>query len=170
MFNLYTAPVFESNKMWEEFKSSLMTWEGTPYRHLQKTKGCGADCTLFITEVMAEIGVMKGVPAIQYYPKNWFSHERSNRVLYMFKEAFERFTNQPFEWKQHEKEEKPMRGDVMLFCLRPRTGVIHHSGVYLGDSMMFHGTTSNVFKPDVFTDKWEKFRTGLFRVYRSGEK
>jgi hypothetical protein len=55
-------------------------WLGTPYRHMARVKGHGADCAMFPLEVYASLGLI--TPAgIPYYPLDWHLHRSAERYL-----------------------------------------------------------------------------------------
>ena len=43
---------FDNEAAWEAFRAEAESWLGTPYRHLQRCKGRGADCTLFVGQAL----------------------------------------------------------------------------------------------------------------------
>ena len=47
---------FDDDAAWEAFRREAESWLGTPYRHLQRCKGRGADCTLFIGQALLDAG------------------------------------------------------------------------------------------------------------------
>jgi cell wall-associated NlpC family hydrolase len=48
-------------------------WIGTPYHHMGRLRGVGADCATFPAEVYAAAGVIAPV-AIEFYPPDWHLH------------------------------------------------------------------------------------------------
>ena len=42
---------FDNEAAWEAFRAEAESWLGTPYRHLQRCKGRGADCTLSLIHI-----------------------------------------------------------------------------------------------------------------------
>lgn len=67
------VPYFCNQDNWDVFKKELLSWEGTPYRHFQKAKGYGADCTMFIGQAYVNVGILKGLD-YDYYSKDWHLH------------------------------------------------------------------------------------------------
>ena len=45
---------FDNEAAWEAFRAEAESWLGTPYRHLQRCKGRGADCTLFVGQALLD--------------------------------------------------------------------------------------------------------------------
>lgn len=77
------------------------SWLGTPYEHMQRVKGCGADCAMFPLAVYQEAGLLPDVK-IDYYPMDWHLHRSDERYL----EFVQRFA--------HEVE-TPLPGDFVLY-------------------------------------------------------
>ena len=51
---------FDNEAAWEAFRAEAESWLGTPYRHLQRCKGRGADCTLFVGQALLDAGLHLG--------------------------------------------------------------------------------------------------------------
>ena len=49
---------FDNEAAWEAFRAEAESWLGTPYRHLQRCKGRGADCTLFVGQALLDAGLL----------------------------------------------------------------------------------------------------------------
>lgn len=67
------VPYFCNDDNWDKFKKELISWVGTPYRHFQKAKGYGADCTMFIGQAYVNVGILSGLD-YEYYSKDWHLH------------------------------------------------------------------------------------------------
>ena len=67
------VPYFCNQQNWDKFKKELLSWEGTPYRHFQKAKGYGADCTMFIGQAYVNVGILSGLD-YDYYSRDWHMH------------------------------------------------------------------------------------------------
>lgn len=78
------------------------TWLKTPYHHMGRVKGQGADCLTMIAEVFIEAGEVENMD-IPYYPKDWHLHRDAERY-------FEGLTKYTKEIKGN-----PQPGDVVLF-------------------------------------------------------
>jgi len=72
--------LFDNDQQWRKFKAELLSWRGTPYRHLAHVKGRGADCTQFIAHAMFNVGLLKSVD-YDYYPKDWHINTKREFVL-----------------------------------------------------------------------------------------
>jgi cell wall-associated NlpC family hydrolase len=56
------------------------SWIGTPYHHMGRVKGVGADCATFPAEVYAAVGAIPPL-AIDYYPPDWHLHRGEEKYL-----------------------------------------------------------------------------------------
>lgn len=160
-------PAFEDNLFWNNFFEELLSWKGTPYRHLQCTKGIGADCTLFLSDVFLKIGLFYRSTMPKFYPKNWFLHTKEDLVRKNLEESFSSDMKKGYKWvyEKYEKEEDLIRGDIVLFILRPSINIAHHTGVYLGKGKFFQGTVKRKFDVEDF-GKWKKCCVAYYRLYR----
>lgn len=64
---------FDNEAAWEAFRAEAESWLGTPYRHLQRCKGRGADCTLFVGQALLDAGLLTRLE-YDYYPRDWHEH------------------------------------------------------------------------------------------------
>ena len=71
---------FDNEAAWEAFRAEAESWLGTPYRHLQRCKGRGADCTLFVGQALLDAGLLTRLE-YDYYPRDWHEHTRDEYVL-----------------------------------------------------------------------------------------
>ena len=55
-------------------------WERTPYRHMGRVKGSGADCIMLLAEVFHEAGL---IPKLQipFYPQDWMHHRNAEKIF-----------------------------------------------------------------------------------------
>jgi cell wall-associated NlpC family hydrolase len=160
------SSAFEDNQFWEKFKKELLSWKGTPYRHLQCAKGKGGDCTFFLADVFFKTGIFKKVETPEFYPKDWYLHTNIDVIRTRLEENFASNTVDAYEWRYNidDGKEELIRGDLALFILRPSIAVNHHCGVYLGNNEMFHGTTGKTFDTVVY-DRWSEYRTSYYRLH-----
>jgi NlpC/P60 family putative phage cell wall peptidase len=56
------------------------TWLCTPYHHMGRVKGAGADCLMLLAEVFALAGVISPVE-VPFYPPDWHLHRDAERYL-----------------------------------------------------------------------------------------
>ena len=56
------------------------SWLGTPYHHMGRIKGVGADCAMFPLEVYREAGLLPEFE-IPFYPQDWHLHRSEELYL-----------------------------------------------------------------------------------------
>lgn len=56
------------------------SWLGTPYHHMGRVKGAGADCLTLLAEVYERAGTIGHVD-IPFYPPDWHLHREVERYL-----------------------------------------------------------------------------------------
>jgi len=56
------------------------TWLRTPYHHMGRMKGAGADCATLLIEVYAAAGLIENFDP-GYYPQDWMKHRDEERYL-----------------------------------------------------------------------------------------
>ncbi len=56
------------------------TWLKTPYHHMGRIKGAGADCLTVLAEIYEEAGLISKID-IPYYPQDWHLHRTEERYL-----------------------------------------------------------------------------------------
>ncbi len=86
------------------------SWLNTPYRHMARVKGQGADCAMFPLEVYASLGLIIR-PEVPYYPLDWHLHRSAERYLDIVR-ALAREVAAP--WGSDITPRTPLPGD---FCV-----------------------------------------------------
>ena len=160
------TPYFRSKERQEELLAILKSWEGTPHRHLVAVKGLGADCALFVWEVVREAGItaMKNVPNVPRqhghinYPPDRALHSREEVILTAMR-------SMDF-LMELSKQQTPMNGDICAYQFGRSTA---HIGIYY-DGEIYHSLTGSEVLPQSFEDKKLKKRlTAIFRVMEEVE-
>lgn len=64
----------------ERVVKTALSWERTPYRHMGRVKGAGADCLTFLAETFIEAGLIEKIP-VPFYPKDWMNHRSAERYV-----------------------------------------------------------------------------------------
>lgn len=123
--------LFQDDVVWQKFEKELLSWEGTPYRHLQRTKGRGADCTLMIAQILFDMKMLKKIEH-EYYSSNWFYHVEDEFVLNSFEHHFNNHLVGGIKVVGISKEEQLMRGDIPTFSF-VKSGRVHHCGIVLDE-------------------------------------
>ena len=52
---------FENKENWKRAKEELLSWVGTPYKHMGNVKKRGVDCNMFIGKVLVNLGIVEKV-------------------------------------------------------------------------------------------------------------
>jgi cell wall-associated NlpC family hydrolase len=98
----------------EQVVAEARTWIRTPYHHMGRVKGAGADCYTLLLEVFQKIGLFSAADEAEFYPSDWYLHAREDhykfRILRHAREMVEHFCS-PTELRAP--------GDIVL--LRPPT-------------------------------------------------
>ena len=79
-----------------------LSWQKTPYRHMARVKGAGADCLTFMACVFENCGLLNKIE-IPYYSKDWMNHRSAERYL----EGLLKYTREIFT--------EPQQGDIILW-------------------------------------------------------
>ena len=82
-------------------------WLRTPYHHMARVKGVGADCLTLLAEVYEKAGVIPHVE-VPFYPPDWNLHRDAERYL----EGVMRYAR---EAPTRDNADPPQPGDIALF-------------------------------------------------------
>lgn len=132
------VPYFCNTSVWETFKKECLSWEGTPYRHLQKAKGYGADCTMFIGSVFVNTGVLKKID-YDYYSLDWHMHTDEPIVENAIRDNFNKNVADPTLrfMKVLNVAGDYVRGDVLLIST-VKGSLSNHAAIFWDDGRMYH--------------------------------
>lgn len=159
-------PAFLNNDLREKYLKILLSWKGTPYRHLTAKKGRGADCTLLIAAALKELGVLKKVE-YEHYPRGWHMSTTREWVLESFYHHIQNHLRKNYHalWKMEKiKEEDLMFGDVITFATTS-TKVSNHCGVWLDERKSFFNSIGRRGCCQMtYGSYWEKRQTGFLRL------
>ena len=72
------APVIECERA--AVVAEAITWLGTPYHHMGRVKGAGADCLTFLAGAFEAAGLVPRIE-IPYYPADWHMHRAEELYL-----------------------------------------------------------------------------------------
>jgi len=167
------VPYFRDDKIWVKYKSEVLSWEGTPYRHLKMVKGRGADCTLFIGAQWLYMGILTQVK-YDYYPRDWHIHTPSEFVIQQLHYHWQNFAAPGFDVMRLDSrcEEDFQRGDILCFALSP-TGVTNHATIWFGYfeetkqcRQMYNSINEKGVCRLTYGSFWREKLTTIFRVMR----
>jgi cell wall-associated NlpC family hydrolase len=119
-------------------------WIGTPYKHWEGVKGCGADCGLFVMKVYDEVGLTKFTKP-PFYPLDWAFH---NPVGEMFEQVV-----LAHDCKEIPKEEAGL-GDIILYQFGK---CMSHASIIVEDNKIIHSEINiGVKLSNRNTSEWKK--------------
>lgn len=166
-------PYFSNNDSWQEFRQELLSWEGTPYRHLWMAKGRGADCTLYIAACLKAVGVFTDV-TYDYYPRDWHIHAPTEFVLSGLYRHFMNHAASDIDAIKIDSKSSAdwLPGDIIGFSLTT-TGVTNHAAVWFGDfpetkekKQMYNSVNEKGVTRFTYGTWWKKRLTIIFRIMR----
>lgn len=124
-------PLFSDDEKWFVFKRELLSWLKTPYRHLQNTKGRGADCTLFVAQAMVNVGFLLKVD-YDYYSRDWHVHTKEEFVLKSLEFHIKNNLPPGIGAIDLTNEDELMRGDLVIFSTT-KQNVSNHCGIIMDE-------------------------------------
>ena len=130
-------PLFEDDKIWEEFKRELLSWLGTPYRHHTAVKGRGVDCTLYIGTALKNVGLLAKVENT-YYPRDFHLHSDEELVI---ENIYKHLKYLPKGLVVRQVDDELMRGDMITIRTKG-SRIFNHTGVYLGNDEFVSATVA----------------------------
>jgi len=163
--------VFSNIEEWEKFRRELLSWKGTPYKHLSRVKGRGVDCNMFIGSVLVECGYLKELN-YDYYPKDWWLHTNKQLILdYVEKHRALLRENYDFKmiWLKDKENLKLLEGDYLGFSLLNKKGIINHSGIYLGNNEFIHAAPKRGVCIEKLNDYWKRHLKLIIRLIKRVE-
>lgn len=142
----------------------LESWRGTPYRHLARSKGRGADCTLFIADVLLTVGILTEIKH-EYYSRDWHLHTNEETVRNGFIDHLKNHLNLRYTSRVYtDRLPRLKRGDVLGFKEKD-ANVTHHTSIYTDNNMMFHCLPKRGVCETKFHKYWQDTLTTIFRIY-----
>jgi cell wall-associated NlpC family hydrolase len=154
--------LFMDDKIWNRYKAELLSWIGTPYRHMCGVKGRGVDCSKFIGVSLINVGLLNGFDH-EYYPPDWFLHIDKELIL-DYVERNRKFLKDGIDFVALTAEEKKMRGDYLGFAYNSPKGLVNHVGIMLDDGTFIHSAIGRGVCISQFTDFWQRHLKIILRV------
>jgi len=140
----------------ELFEKEALSWIDTPYFHMAKEKGKGADCAMFIAQCLYNVGIIYKVEAY-YYSRSWMKTGTDELMVRGFEHHFRNYLNLGYTYAIYQVKGARVEDfdnfefeklDILCFT-STGTVVCHHAGIYLGDGKMIHsyqGIGVNIIK------------------------
>ncbi len=157
-------PYFCENKRWEEFSQELESWLGTPYRHYQKTKGYGADCTMFVASCYQKQGILKGID-YEYYSKDWHLNTDNPIVEDGIALNFDRNAAEGIRFLRVFPSENWVRGDLVLFWTVKPTLANHCAVLWPDGEKMIHSINHAGVEFTQYFRWWKRHTRYILRIY-----
>jgi cell wall-associated NlpC family hydrolase len=161
------VPYFCNQDNWDKFKEELLSWEGTPYRHFQKAKGYGADCTMFIGQAYVNVGILKGLD-YEYYSKDWHLHTDNpivedsihrnfNKNVAIPNLSFKKVLNNHLDY---------VRGDFILIATVKGTLSNHCSVMWDDNEQMIHSINNAGVELTHYVKWWKRHTRYKIRLFQ----
>jgi cell wall-associated NlpC family hydrolase len=155
-------PYFATDVNWHPFYAELLSWQGTPYRHLGNFKGRGADCTLFLATALLNAEILTKLE-YEYYSRDWHAHGLADTVVDYYV-AHERFLRPGLSFDvTDDMSIPPLRGDFIMMKMPP-VKVIHHCSVLLSPDRMIHCINGVGVEITRYADWWRRHSLRIVRI------
>lgn len=168
-------PLFNDNAWWEKFKTELLSWKGTPYRHMGRVKGRGVDCTLYVAASLVEIEVIEKLE-YGFYPPEWFLQTKEEWLLKIFRDNGKTNLKKGFFLQELNITEKEfVRGDLVMFATERKkygrivkpNAVTNHAMVWLGEGrLMLTATNEKGVIYLTYGSHWRDCLSSTFRIMK----
>lgn len=157
---------FDNEAAWEAFRAEAESWLGTPYRHLQRCRGRGADCTLFVGQALLDAGLLTRLE-YDYYPRDWHEHTRDEYVLEASHRHMRDYLRPGLEMASLPVGTPLLRGDWLAFSTTERR-VTNHCGLAWpcadGGFQMLHAINDRGVSFTPLGNWWLRCMTRHFRI------
>ena len=156
----------DNEAAWEAFRAEAESWLGTPYRHLQRCRGRGADCTLFVGQALLDAGLLTRLE-YDYYPRDWHEHTRDEYVLEASHRHMRDYLRPGLEMASLPVGTPLLRGDWLAFSTTERR-VTNHCGLVWpcadGGFQMLHAINDRGVSFTPLGNWWLRRMTRHFRI------
>ena len=140
----------------------LEEWLGTPYRHFCAIKQRGADCALFLSQVLINLKILKKIE-YKYYSRDWHKNGIDEIFLNNFNLNIKKNLREDLYCEEIQAAVHPvLAGDWLCFSINSK--YINHSAISIGSEKIVHCLQGR----GVFEDKfktWRPFLKKTFRLY-----
>ena len=158
-------PYFCCNDRWDKFRSELLSWVGTPYAHMQRAKGYGADCTMFIGQCFVDCGILNDL-TYEYYSRDWFQHTDDPIVEEAIYKNFNenlKIENLVFK-KILSSYNDFVRGDFVLIGT-VKQSLSNHGAILLDSEKMIHSINHAGVEVTHYVKWWRRHTRYKMRLY-----
>jgi len=114
-----------------------LTWDQTPYHHLQRCKGVGTDCIQFLVGIAFNLGIIDSsdIGRLPHYSPQWHLHRDEELLVNVMR----RFVQEGKLREVSVKNRQP--GDMLIFKFGR---VSNHGGVFLPRNRIIHALAGGV--------------------------
>jgi len=162
------TPYFENINNWNAYYKELLEWIGTPYRHMTKIKGRGADCTLFVGSTLVQSGILTAIYGFESYSQDWHLHGGEDLVVKSYTEGA-KFLKSGLSYTIIDGcPDDLMRGDMLMLSTIP-SGVVHHAAIFLGEDKMIHCIRPRGVQVSFFQGWWKRHVKNVIRIMEETE-
>lgn len=155
-------PYFLPDENWWPFYAELLSWQGTPYRHLGNFKGRGADCTLFLATALLNTEILTDLK-YEYYSRDWHLHGLADTVVDYYL-AHEKYLKSGLSFQTSDDMNiEVMRGDFIMMKMPPATA-IHHCVTLLSSDRMIHCINGIGVEATYYADWWKRHSCRILRI------
>lgn len=159
-------PYFCDNDKWFELREEMESWIGTPYRHYQRAKGYGADCTMFIAACYLKIGLLKEI-SYDYYSRDWHTHTDNPIVENNISYNFNKFAKDGVVFKKIFLTSGDfVRGDLVLFWTSKPSLSNHCSILFEDGRKMIHSINHVGVEFTEYFKWWKRHTRYVLRAYQ----
>lgn len=153
-------PYFNTEERQKHLHKVLESWVGTPHMHLVAKKGLGADCTLYVWEVMKELNAI-GNKVGNIPRKHGHIDYPPDRAVHSTEEVLLKVLKGVPYLKEIDIKETPINGDICGYKLGKSTA---HLGIYY-NKRIYHSLTKRKVQRYPFHDRYFfKKLSCIFRV------
>lgn len=151
---------FDAPENREKLLQQVNEWLGVPYEHMGESKS-GIDCTKLFGKVLEGLGVLNGNLKGVYKAPDWYVQSKREVLLEFVDQTLKEHLKKGFIFLRLPPRDLQF-GDFLFFSFS-KSGVAHHSAIYLGDGKICHVITKRNCCIEMLSKAWEK---RIKKVYR----
>jgi hypothetical protein len=151
--------------MWkDDFIAELLTWKGTPHRHLQCVKGEAADCGMFILDALVQTGASRRY-IVNKHSRLWYYFTDKEVILDIINEVRKSYMQTGFNMVRVNDITDIASGDILTFALVDNVEKSNHIAVVINDTEVIHSVKKFGVIISPLKD-YEKRISNIFRVIK----
>jgi len=158
---------FENEAHYGALVAEIVSWLGTKYRHLGRSKGGGVDCGNFVGLVLLNLGLISTVEEF-YYSRDWYVHGNVDLLVDSFARHVELY-GQGISAVLYQGDQAPMPGDIICMRLYNDTCPAHHAAIYLENNEIVDALEEIGVSKHDWNYKWRARTVKFFRIFEESE-